>query len=395
MSLLSLEQAQQRLLALAPQMGEEQVALDDALGRVLTRDLESRVKRPAADLSAMDGYALAGDGPWCCVGESRAGAPFDQRIDAGETVRISTGARLPDGADRILIKEHAHIDGDAVAATEMPTAGQYIRRQGSDFEQGASVLRRGTTIGPAQIALAMAAGHATIAVAKRPRIGVLDSGDELVRDPENCGDNQIPASNGAMIAAMLHPLVGSTENLGAVPDDRAALSRALSDAEGLDIIITSGGASVGDHDHVQQALRDWGASIDFWKVAMKPGKPMMVATRRSGDISQVIIGLPGNPVSSFVTAFMFALPLVRAAMGVPSPLPHRIATIAGVSLPATATRQEFLRGIFDGKMAIPLFSQDSSALLALASANCLIERPVRSPAIAAGDPIDVFCIRNG
>jgi len=140
MSLLSLEQAQQRLLALAPQMGEEQVALDDALGRVLTRDLESRVKRPAADLSAMDGYALAGDGPWCCVGESRAGAPFDQRIDAGETVRISTGARLPDGADRILIKEHAHIDGDAVAATEMPTAGQYIRRQGSDFEQGAAVL---------------------------------------------------------------------------------------------------------------------------------------------------------------------------------------------------------------------------------------------------------------
>ncbi len=389
---LGLEEAQARLLALAPLLPVEAVPTDAALGRFLTEDVRAARTQPAADLSAMDGYALApGEGPWALAGESRAGAPFPGVIAAGQCVRISTGAIVPEGADRVLLQEDALRDGDMISAAELPPTGRHIRARGFDFHTGDLLLTRGTRITPGRLALALAAGHGTLAVTRRVRVAVMDSGDELARDPAACLPHQIPASNAAMIAAMLAPLGCEVTRLGPVADDRAALAAALQRAEGTDILVTSGGASVGDHDLIKPALAEWGAQTAFWKVAIKPGKPLLVATRAA----QVILGLPGNPVSSFVTAYLFALPLVRAAMGDPDPLPRAVTMLAGEDLPAIGPRREFLRAMSDGESVRLAGSQDSSALSALAAADCLIDRPAHAPPVAAGEPVRVFRLQNG
>ncbi|MFL0356526.1 molybdopterin molybdotransferase MoeA [Erythrobacter sp. GH1-10] len=394
-AMLTLEEAQERLLALVRK--PEIDVVETAQGRptqYLARDLVARLTQPPADLSAMDGYAICGNGPWRRVGESRAGEPFSCALEPGQCTRISTGAHMPQGADRVLIQENASVDGDRVALAdgeELPPPERHVRKQGFDFAAGETVLTQGSAMGPGPVALALSAGFGSVPVWRTPRVAILDSGDELALDPEQCGPDQIPASNGPMIAAMLRSHVGEVSRLGPVLDNHEALAQALAKADSCDILITSGGASVGDHDLVQEALARWGAGIDFWKVAIKPGKPLMVATRGN----QVILGLPGNPVSSFVTAFLFALPLVRAAMGDPDPLPKSVRVSAAEDLPATGSRHEFLRGIQDGTSARLAASQDSSALRALAAANCLIDRPAGSPAIATGSPVQVYNLHNG
>lgn len=390
--LLGLEEAQTRLLALVPQLPLETVPVDAALGRFLAEDLRAARTQPPADLSAMDGYALSpGAGPWRMVGESRAGAPYAAALASGEASRISTGAIMPEGADRVLLQEDAVREGESVIATDLPPPGRHIRKRGFDFAAGDLLLSRGTRITPARLALALAAGHGTVTVPRCPRVAVMDSGDELSPDPAACLPHQIPASNAAMIAAMLAPLGCDVTRIGPVPDERAALAAALAQAEGADVLVTSGGASVGDHDLIKPALADWGAETAFWRVAIKPGKPLLVATRGA----QVILGLPGNPVSSFVTAFLFALPLVRAAMGDPDPLPRAITMIAGEDLPPTERRREFLRGVVEGDRVRLAGSQDSSALSALAAADALIDRPAGSAAVRAGDAVRVFLLQNG
>lgn len=390
---LSLEEAQARLLALAPALPPETVPCSQALGRILAEDLHAARTQPPADLSAMDGYALRGDGPgpWQRVGESRAGAPFSAELMPGQCVRISTGAHLPMGADRVLLQEDAVIDGDKVSAAELPPEGRHIRPRGFDFQQGSLLLERGTAITPARIALALGAGRASISVARPARVAILDTGDELAADPSACGVHQIPASNGAMLAAMLAPYGCTVMRLGPVGDDYAALATALAKAETADILITSGGASVGDHDLVQDALGRWGAQIAFWKVAIKPGKPMMIATRGA----QLVIGLPGNPVSCFVTAFLFALPAVRASMGARAPLPMRQRIIAGDPLPPVGKRREFLRAVLGPQGARLVGSQDSSALASLAEANCLIDRAADADSLPAGSEVTGFILHNG
>ena len=393
-AMLTLEEAQSRVLALAPEMPVETVSAEAAIGHHLAKDLSAQRTQPPADLSAMDGYAIGGDGqgPWKLVGESRAGAPFDRALDAGETVRISTGAHVPEGADRILIQENAKVDGDTITCfQDLPNALRHVRQRGFDFAEGDTVLKAGTRIGPAQLALAIGAGHGALPVRKAPQVAVLDSGDELVADPATCADHQIPASNGAMIGALLAELGCDVTRLGPVPDDREALAAALAKAEGADILVTTGGASVGDHDLMRPALEAWGAKLDFWKVGMKPGKPIMVATRGT----QVIFGLPGNPVSSFVTCLLFALPLVRAAMGAADPLPQRANLTCGQHLPAIGSRREFLRAYWDGETVRLADSQDSSALAALAQANCLIDRPAHADEIEAGTPVPCLLLKNG
>lgn len=400
-AMLTLEEAQARLLALAPAMphvtpggksfGETQY---------LSQDLIALRTQPEADLSAMDGYAIAGDGPWQMAGESRAGKPYTGTIRPGECTRVSTGAHMPSGTDRVLIQENAAVDGAqvALAAGEAPPeAGRHVRKAGFDFRKGDLLLSRGTRIGPGQLALARAAGYDTPPHYEIPRIAVLESGDELSRNanPAMLEPGQIPASNGAMIEAMLTDYVGKVIQIGPVPDRLGALEEALHEAEDSHILITSGGASVGDHDLIQQALKDWGAEIAFWKVAIKPGKPLMVATREARCGRQVILGLPGNPVSSFVTAFLFALPLVRKTMGAAEPLPRRYMLTAAEPLPAIGDRREFLRGVSDGVTVRLAGSQDSSALLALAQANCLIDRPADAPAVAIGEPVWVYNLQNG
>jgi len=390
--LLGLEEAQTRLLALVPQLPLETAPVDAAVGRFLAEDLRAARTQPPADLSAMDGYALSpGAGPWRVVGESRAGAPYAAALASGEASRISTGAIMPEGADRVLLQEDAVREGESVIATDLPPPGRHIRKRGFDFAAGDLLLSRGTRITPARLALALAAGHGAVTVPRCLRVAVMDSGDELSPDPAACLPHQIPASNAAMIAAMIAPLGCDVTRIGPVPDDRAALAAALAQAEGADVLVTSGGASVGDHDLIKPALAAWGGETAFWRVAIKPGKPLLVATRGA----QVILGLPGNPVSSFATAFLFALPLVRAATGDPDPLPRAITMIAGEDLPPTERRREFLRGVVDGNSVRLSGSQDSSALSALAAADALIDRPAGSAAAKAGDAVRVFLLRNG
>ena len=397
-AMLTLEEAQERLIALAPKMDTIRPSTQHALGQYLASDVRALRTQPPADLSAMDGYAICGDGPWERVGESRAGAPFAGALEPGQCTRISTGAHMPQGSDRVLIQENAEVvDGRValLAGEELPPPNRHVRKAGFDFGEGDTVHSEGTRMGPAQIALALAAGHADVPVHARPSVGILDSGDELVRLPAPCGPHQIPASNGPMLAAMVEHLVGMVEPIGPVPDDLDALAKALEASKDKHILVTSGGASVGDHDLVQQALKNWGARLDFWKVAIKPGKPLMVATREADWGKQVIVGLPGNPVSSFVTCFLFVLPLVRAAMGDPEPLPYTVTVRSAQDLPAVGMRREFLRGVRNGDEVHLASSQDSSALLALASANCLIDRPAGAETVRAGEPVRVFNLHNG
>lgn len=396
--LLSLEEAWERLLALVPETGFTESSGPDSLHRFLASDLVANRTQPPADLSAMDGYAICGDGPWTRVGESRAGHPFDGVLKPGQCTRISTGAHLPSGSDRVLIQENADVSDDTVRLLpgEAPPAPfQHVRKRGFDFASGETVLKKGAYMGPAQRALAMAAGYDAFQHRNPPALAILDSGDELVKLAAHCGPHDIPASNGPMIAAMLRPWVGIADHIGPVPDDLGELAIALERANDTQILITSGGASVGDHDHIQQALREWGADIDFWKVAIKPGKPLMVATKEHDWGRQVILGLPGNPVSSFVTAFLFALPLVRAAVGDPEPLPKTVTMTAVEDLPATGQRREFLRAVSDGATVRLAGSQDSSALMALAAANCLIDRPANSAPVQAGESVPVYNLQNG
>lgn len=396
--LLSLEEAQRRLLALAPETSScsQRIMPPVTQERYLSRDITALRTQPPADLSAMDGYAVSpGPGPWKLVGESRAGLPFDRALAPGQCVRISTGAHMPDGSDRVLIQEDAKVDGPAISAAEDPPPGRHVRLAGFDFREGETIVQKGAPWSSAKLALAAAAGHEALECLMPPSIALLDSGDELAPLGQPCGPHQIPASNGLMVAAMLAPIVGTVDQLGPVGDDPDALAEALRRAEDVQILVTTGGASVGDHDLVQRALKEWGARIDFWKVAIKPGKPLMVATRAVGDKRQVIVGLPGNPVSSFVTAFLFVLPLVRAAMGAADPIPRPITLRAGEDLPPTGPRREFFRAVHDGTSVRRSKSQDSSALLALAEANCLVDRPAGARPVKAGDDLPVHLLPNG
>lgn len=393
---LPLEEAQARLLALAEPLPLERVDPPSALGRWLAEPLVAARTQPGCALSAMDGYAVAETdliGPWQVIGESAAGHPFAGFVAPGQAVRISTGAVLPDGAGTVVLQEDVARDGDRLILTGdgpgMP--GRHIRRPGSDFAEGTVLAERGTRLGPAHVALALTAGHRHVAVRRVPRLTIIDSGDELAADPADCAAHQVPASNGAMLAALVASHACTVIRRGPVPDRIDALIAALDASADADLIITSGGASVGDHDLVIPALQAWGAELDFWKVAIKPGKPLLVARRGR----QIILGLPGNPVSSFVTAWLFLLPMLRQLSGAANPFPARRSAILAADLAAGGDRREFLRGVLDGSDISPSFGQDSGALAALAGSNCLIDRAAGSPILPTGTAVAVYPLENG
>ena len=393
--LLPLDEAQAELLALARPLPSETVPIDVAVGRHLAQDLLARRTQPSADLSAMDGYAVCEEnlaGPWRLVGESAAGHPFTGSLANNEAVRISTGAIMPDGAGAVLMQENAVLDGaDLSLAGDDSATPVHIRRTGFDFAEGDALIKTGCAIGPAQLALAIAAGHAELTVGRRASLCVIDSGDELAADPANVAAHQVPASNGAMIAAMAAPLAAECQRIGPVADNTAALVAAFEQASDAQIIVTSGGASVGDHDLLRPALEQWGAKLNFWRIAMKPGKPMMVAQKGA----QIILGLPGNPVSSYVTAFLFLLPLLRHLAGAHDPMPRSLLMPLAQPLGETGSRAEFVRGQITSNNVRPLAQRDSSALRTLAAANALIMRPAGAPAASIGDSVTVYPLQNG
>ena len=394
---IPLAEAWDRLLGPALPLPVEQVPVDQAVGRHLAAAVLANRTQPAADLSAMDGYAIGARddaGPWQVVGESAAGHPFAGALQPGQAIRISTGALLPAGGALVLLQENARRSGDRLELNgEGVPSPRHIRRTGFDFRTGQQVLPAGMHVGPPQMAVALSAGHGTLPVHRLPSVAIMDSGDELSADPASCALHQIPASNGAMLAAMAGPLASVVRRVGPVPDRAEALAAALARCSDVDVLVTSGGASVGDHDLIRPALEAWGAQIDFWRVAIKPGKPLMVARRGH----QWIVGLPGNPVSSYVTAFLFLLPLLRRLAGadvaaaLPRPLPARLTA----PVPATEGRQEFLRASLTFDEVTPLGEQDSSALATLARANALIARPAHSPALTTGEVVPVYLLRNG
>lgn len=387
--MISVDEAQARLLALVTPLPPVERDLMQAVRHYLHAPLIAMRTQPAADLSAMDGYAIALQdfpGPWRVIGESAAGHPFAGDLQRGEAVRIFTGAYVPQNADSVLIQENAARDGDLLNATldRLPVFGANIRRLGGDFHAGDAVLPKGTYLDAGAIAVAAMAGHGRLMVGGVPRIAIAATGDELVPAGSAIGPAQIPCSNSPMLQAMLAGLPCDVRDAGILRDDLTALETSLSAlCEQVDIIVTTGGASVGDHDLVQTALVNIGAQMDFWKVAMRPGKPLM-----AGKVGNtVVLGLPGNPSSAFVTAFLFLLPLIRHMAGCNAPLPAYFEAATLTDLPAGGERAEYMRATVEGGHITPFMTQDSGLTRNLSQANALLVQHPNVPPRAKGSVV--------
>jgi molybdopterin molybdotransferase len=398
--LLPVEDAIARVLDGAAPLPTERVALADACGRVLATDLAARRTQPPAAVSAMDGYAVVGadvaaaNARLKVVGEVAAGHPFSRSLAAGEAARIFTGGVLPDGADTVVVQECASRTGDIVSFDVATPTGKNVRLEGLDFRTGEVLLRQGRRLTVRDLALAAAMNHAELPVARRPKVALLATGDELVPPGAVPGPGQIIHSNGFALAALARAEGALTVDLGItkdrLDDTIAAVRRAR--ALGADVLVTSGGASVGDHDLVRPALAAEGLDLSFWKVALRPGKPLMHG--RLGSLH--VIGLPGNPVSSFMGAFLFLAPLLRALQGCHDVGHLREQAVLGCDLKANDERVDYLRGTLsrsDGTtIATPFPNQDSSMITPLAQADCLIFRPPFAAAAPAGSPCTVIKI---
>lgn len=401
MSLLPVEEALRRVLAgVAEPLEEEMVGLVDADGRTLAGDLAARRTQPPFTASSMDGYAVrsaAGRGAavtLTVVGESAAGRGFAGALGPGEAVRIFTGAPMPDGADAVALQENATRAGAEVTLSGPVRPGQFVRPAGMDFREGQVLLAAGTRLDPRRLALAAAMGWADLPVRRRPRVGILATGDELVLPGEAIGPDQIVASNLYAVARLVARAGGEPVDLGIASDTHEGLATSLRAgfAAGLDVLVTLGGASVGEHDLVQEALRRQGMELGFWRVALRPGKPLMHG--RLGKL--LFLGLPGNPVSAIVCGLLFLEPLLRALVGDPGAAADRTdAAVLAVDLPANDARQDYLRATLapqpDGPpLVTPLPVQDSGMLSALARADALLVRPPHAPSAKAGSPVRVL-----
>ena len=392
--LLPVEEAQARLLALRIPLSSEKISFSECVGRYTSDDILAQRDQPAAPLSAMDGYAIRFadlPGPWTITGESAAGTAPGRTVGAGEAMRIFTGAMLPDGADTVIVQEDVSANGAAlVLSGDGPGArGRHVRARASDFAAGDCLLPAGTRLTPGAIAAAAMSGAGQLVVGRSPRVAILTTGDELVQAGRNLAPGQIPDSNSPMLAAMLvgEPAVVSLPHH--VRDDRAILAKLLKElVRRHDVIVTVGGASVGDHDHVRGALEDAGGTIDFWKLAMRPGKPLIAGT--IGDA--VLLGLPGNPSSALVTATLFLLPLVRHLAGASAPLPAIHQAPLAIALDGGGARRDYLRARLESGRLTPLIGQDSGRTSPLAAANALLIREIGAPVRDVGAMADYIVI---
>lgn len=402
--MISVEEALGRILAAFAPLPPEQVGLDRALGRVLAADVIARVTQPPVAVSAMDGYAMRGadvtpkalaDGPVTLrlIGEAPAGGAHDGTVGPGEAVRIFTGGPVPAGADTVIMQENTERDGDRVTILQAARPGHFVRPAGLDFRAGEVGLVAGRLLGARDIGLAAAMNHPWLLVRRRPRVAILSTGDEIVMPGEPLGANQIVGSNGLALAALVRACGGAPNMLGIAPDSEDALRHMAAGAAGADLLITSGGASVGDHDLVQKALGAdrVGLEIDFWRVAMRPGKPLMFG--RFGDTP--LIGVPGNPVSSLVCGLLYVRPAIERMLGLEHPGGVEEIAVLGADLEANDHRQDYLRaslsqGADGARVATPFTAQDSAMLARLTAADCLIVRPPEAPAARTGEPVAIL-----
>ncbi len=393
-SLLPVEEALARILSLgAVKQRSEIISLWEAQGRILSDDLTSKRTQPPFDASAMDGYAVRHEdlrtipAHLTLIGESAAGHNFSGTVGEKQCVRIFTGAPLPQGADTVILQENVSRSYDNVIVEQAEPKGRHIRTAGLDFTAGEVLLKAGTQLQGRELGLAAAMDSATVSVSARPRVGILATGDELAFPGEASSIDQIICSNTFSVAALVRAAGGEAVNLGLARDNftdlEAGLRRAMS--ENIDVLVTLGGASVGDHDLVQKALAAEGMQLSFWQVAMRPGKPLMHG--RLGVMR--ILGLPGNPVASYVCAMLFLQPLIRALLGQSNHLDQtEEIAILGEALKPNDHRQDYLRATLQPG-APPIVTafdiQDSSMLSTLAAAQCLIIRPPLAPAANKGD----------
>ncbi len=397
--LMPVEEALARLLDGVARLGQESVPLEHANGRVLAQDLASTRTQPPFPASAMDGYAvrhtdLAVDGPALnVIGEAPAGHGFDGSVSAGEAVRIFTGAPVPEGADTILIQENADRQGNQIKVLEVPKAGAFVRPAGLDFKAGEVLLEAGRKLGYRELALAAAMNHAELPVVRRPKVAILATGDELVRPGSQPGPDQIIASNHAGVAALVEDCGGEPLDLGISPDDAKVMAQHVRRAieAQADILVTLGGASAGDHDLVQDVLGSEGMDLAFWRIAMRPGKPLM-----AGHLGQTkVLGLPGNPVSSLVCSLLFLKPLIATMLGYEAGPGEEAEAVLGGPLGANDRRQDYMRAELskdtNGRLvATPFPRQDSSMLALLARSGGLIVRPPNADVLEEGATVPVI-----
>ena len=394
--MISVEDARARILANLSPTPAEVVPLATAWNRVCAMPVQARLTQPPQDVSAMDGYALrAADGGLGAtlrvVGSAPAGHPWAGTLGAGEALRLFTGSVVPAGADSILLQEDAERSGDDVRVKEAVEKGRHIRRAGQDFAAGDTLVASGTLLNARNVGLIAAGNNPWVAVHRRPRVAILATGDEIALPGDPIPPGGIVSSNSHALAALVQACGGEAVVLPIAADDRAAIMAAADAVHGMDLLVTSGGASVGDHDLVQEALSARGLVVDFWQIAMRPGKPLM-----HGHLGPVpMLGLPGNPVSSLVCAILFLLPSLRRLSGLPGDAPPSVTARLGAPLPANDRRADHLRATLttadDGSLVATAFArQDSSMLRTLAQADALILRPPHAPALDAGASVAVI-----
>lgn len=397
--LLSVIDARSKILAALHTVPSETVPLSQALGRILSEDAIARRTQPPADLSAMDGYAVrAADTSKVparlhVAGEAPAGGAYDGDLKAGEAVRIFTGAPLPRGADAIVIQEDTARDGNHVVVNEAARAGDHVRTAGLDFRTGDSGILHGTRLNHADIALAAAMNVCELKVARRPVIAFFSTGNELVRPGEDPGAHQIVSANNDGLAALISEAGGEPLDLGIARDEEADIRQTAERARQADMLVTLGGASVGDHDLVQSALTPDGLDIEFWRVAMRPGKPLMFGAL--GELP--MLGLPGNPVSALVCAVLYLKPAILRMQG-GNPGPHFAMARLGREISGNGAREDYMRAALDhidGELSVatPFEKQDSSMLSTLSQAGCLIVRPPHAEPAKPGEIVKILPLR--
>ena len=392
MALMPVAEALQRVLADAKPLPGETVSLNETLGRVLTKDVTALRTQPPAAVSAMDGYAVRASDVATApvtlkvIGEVAAGHPFAKQVAGGQAVRIFTGGVMPTGSDTVVIQELATSAGNSVTIRKPTSKGRNVRAQGIDFARDQVLLHKGHRLTDRDLMLAAAMNHPSLSVHRRPKVAVLGTGDELVAPGSAPGPGEIVYSNGFALTALARNEGAEVHDLGIARDSIEDIVSAVRRARNwnADILLTSGGASVGEHDLVQRALAAEGLDLSFWRVALRPGRPMMHG-RLTG---MQVLGVPGNPVSSFVCAFLFLMPLIRRLAGRQDIERIPQAARLGRDLPANDERTDYLRATLvagtDGPVATPLPDQDSSLMAPLAKADCLVIREPHAAAAAKG-----------